>query len=136
VLAKILAVVPNKMRSLIDDPSIGTPPTRDVDRLGIDYSRLRQWCRQGRKLAVFYRDETGVETRRLIWPFMLRYVATLRVVIAWCEMRTNFRILRTDRIIDIEFSSLGTLSRRVSCAQDGFQAQGAGQGFYCEYCVG
>ncbi|TCM07420.1 HTH domain-containing protein [Sphingomonas sp. PP-CC-3G-468] len=106
VLAKVSAVVPNEMRSLIDDPSIGTPPTRDVDRLGIDYSRLRQWCRQGRKLAVFYRDETGAETRRLIWPFMLGYVAKLRVVIAWCEMRTDFRIFRTDRIVDIEFLEL------------------------------
>jgi len=104
ILAKLAAIVPDDLRPLFDDPSVGTPPPRD-DREEdlVDMPRLREWSRLGRKVRICYRDEHGTVTERVIWPFMVGYVATIRSVMAWCETRHDFRIFRTDRITDIEF---------------------------------
>lgn len=104
VLAKVAAIVPDEMRALIDDPAVGTAPPRDAQPAsGLDFGRLREWSRRGRKIAIDYQDAAGAPTRRVVWPFLVGYVATVRVVIAWCELRANFRIFRTDRIAGIDF---------------------------------
>lgn len=109
VLAKIAAIVPDDLRIHVDHPVIGTPPAR-ADGAGaggegglIDAARLRTWCRQGRKLAILYADAAGQRTERTIWPFMIGYVETVRVVIAWCELRADIRIFRSDRIEAIDY---------------------------------
>lgn len=104
VLAKVAAIVPENLRPIIDDPAVGTPPTReDRQRGDVDLARLRQWSRTGRKLRIGYVDETGASSERVIWPFMVGYVATVRVVMAWCELKRDFRIFRTDRMNAIVF---------------------------------
>ena len=104
VLAKLAAIVPDDLRPLFDDPSVGTPPPRhDRQDDPVDMARLREWSRRGRKVRIGYQDEHGAVTDRVIWPFMVGYVATIRSVMAWCETRQDFRIFRTDRITDMEF---------------------------------
>lgn len=103
VLAKIAAIVPEDLRPVIDDPAVGTPPARHRDDDPIDIARLRTWVREGRKLAIGYIDETGAASERVIRPFMVGYVATVRVLMAWCELRQDFRVFRTDRLAAIAF---------------------------------
>lgn len=104
VLAKIAAIVPEDLRPIIDDPAVGTPPADNGDGdHGIDVARLREWSRRTRKLALSYIDETGHPTERVVWPFIVGYMATVRVVMAWCELRRNFRIFRTDRMTATQF---------------------------------
>ncbi len=103
VLAKVAAIVPEDLRPIIDDPVVGTPPRDRSDDERIDMAKLREWCRTGRKLAVRYVDETGTATDRTVRPFLIGYVATVRAVIAWCELRQDFRIFRTDRIETVDF---------------------------------
>ncbi len=45
-----------------------------------------------------YRDEKGDLTERVIWPFALAFFDLVRVVLAWCETRQDFRSFRADRI--------------------------------------
>ncbi|TXN19558.1 YafY family protein [Methylobacterium sp. WL9] len=103
VLAKIAAIVPEDLRPVIDDPAVGTPPSRHRDDDHVDVARLRIWCREGRKLAIGYVDETGAASERVIRPFMVGYVATVRVVMAWCELRQHFRVFRPDRLGTVAF---------------------------------
>lgn len=103
VLAKLAAIVPEDLRPLIDDPAVATPPGHARDDGPADVARLRRWCREGRKLAIRYVDATGASSERVIRPFMLGYVATARVVAAWCELRQEFRVFRTDRLAAITF---------------------------------
>jgi predicted DNA-binding transcriptional regulator YafY len=104
VLAKISAIVPEDLRPLIDDPAVGVPPARTAhDDGGVDGERLRTWSRQGRKLAIHYVDETGSQSERVIWPFMVGYVAAASFVMAWCELRQDFRIFRADRMSSVQF---------------------------------
>jgi len=103
VLAKVAAIVPENLRALIDDPAVGTPPRQSRDDDHVDVARLRLWCREGRTLEIKYRDESGRASKRTIWPFMVGYVAAVRIVAAWCELRRDFRIFRTDRLIAVDY---------------------------------
>lgn len=103
VLAKVAAIVPEDLRPVIDNPAVGTPPALDAAVDSVDIAKLRTWSRQGRKLALSYLDESGRQTERIVWPFMVGYRATVRMIITWCELRQDFRMFRTDRMTGVAF---------------------------------
>ncbi|MGV3619303.1 MAG: helix-turn-helix transcriptional regulator [Archangium sp.] len=103
VLAKVTAIVPKHLRELIEDPVVGTPPGRGVAAEAVDASRLREWSRKELKLHIRYGDEKGKTSERTVWPVLVGYVSGVRVLIAWCELRRDFRYFRTDRLISVEF---------------------------------
>ena len=39
---------------------------------------------------------------RVGWPIILGYGEATRLIVAWCELRQDFRHFRTDRMIEIE----------------------------------
>lgn len=118
VVAKIAAVVPESLRPIILEPSVGAKPTFGNLEETVDPAMLRSAIRQGRKLRLRYRTEAQEETTRTIWPVILGYAETSRMLVAWCELRQGFRHFRTDRIIAAEMLDescglrLGELRRR------------------------
>jgi predicted DNA-binding transcriptional regulator YafY len=102
VMAKIAAVVPERLRPFIVEPSVGVKPTIVEPEESIDASSLRSAIRDGRKLRLRYRSEAGEETERTVWPVILGYAETSRLLVAWCELRQSFRHFRTERIIEAE----------------------------------
>ncbi len=100
VAAKIAATVPEHLRPYIVEPSVGAKPmTQKHEDETIDPSMLRAAVREGRKLRLRYRSDAGEETLRTVWPVILGYSETSRVLVAWCELRQGFRHFRTDRIL-------------------------------------
>jgi predicted DNA-binding transcriptional regulator YafY len=102
VMAKIAAVVPEHLRPLILEPSVGVKPRVAALEESVDPSHLRLAIRNGRKLRLRYKSEAGEETERIIWPVILGYAETTRMLVAWCELRQGFRHFRTDRMIEAE----------------------------------
>ena len=102
VVAKIAAIVPERLRPFIVEPSVGAKPTIGEPEQGVDTSMLRSAIRNGVKLRLRYRSEAGEETERTVWPVILGYAETNRLLVAWCELRQSFRHFRTDRIIEAE----------------------------------
>ncbi|WP_421760696.1 helix-turn-helix transcriptional regulator [Devosia sp.] len=98
VIAKIETSIPDHLRPFIAEPSMGVkpglrPPTEDVDM-----AEIRTAIRQGRKLLLCYKAESGEITTRIVWPVILGYAETHRLLVAWCELRQDFRHFRCDRI--------------------------------------
>jgi predicted DNA-binding transcriptional regulator YafY len=102
VVAKIAAVVPERLRPFIVEPSVGAKPTIEEPEERVDTSMLRSAIRNGVKLRLRYRSEAGEETERTVWPVILGYAETNRLLVAWCELRQSFRHFRTDRIIEAQ----------------------------------
>jgi predicted DNA-binding transcriptional regulator YafY len=102
VVAKIAAVVPEPMRPFVEAPSVGVKPRREAPEEGIDSSRLRFAIREGLKLRLRYRSEAGEVTERTVWPIILGYAETNGLLVAWCELRQDFRHFRTDRVIQAQ----------------------------------
>jgi len=104
LIAKITSVVPENLRPFIVNPTTGTPPSPSGAPDGIDLAQTRIWIREGRKLAITYRDEKGAISERVIWPVILGYFEATRMLAGWCEMRQDFRHFRTDRILSARFT--------------------------------
>jgi len=102
LIAKIAAAVPERLRPYVDEPSLGVSPSWKKVADNLDMVGIRAQIRGGRKIALAYRDEAGRESRRVIWPVTVGYFDTVRVLMAWCELRRDFRSFRTDRVASCE----------------------------------
>lgn len=105
LIAKISAVVPEDLRPLVLESPLIAPDMNCALPDMVDVAQVRLWIRQRGKIALGYADEAGRVTERTIWPIALAYFETVRVIIAWCELREDFRNFRTDRIRSAEFLS-------------------------------
>ena len=99
LIAKIGAVVPERLRPFVLEPATDTPPARDLAADGLDMARVRAQIHAGRKIALCYRDEQGRASQRTIWPIAIGYNEAVRILAAWCELRKDFRSFRTDRVV-------------------------------------
>jgi predicted DNA-binding transcriptional regulator YafY len=50
------------------------------------------------RLELAYIDGKRRSTKRIVWPLQLGFMDSARVLLAWCELREDFRFFRTDRI--------------------------------------
>jgi len=105
LVAKIGAVVPPHLKPLALDSTLVSPNWKRIETDSVDMARVRASIHAQTKIALAYRDESARETRRTVWPFAVSYWDTVRVVVAWCELRKDFRSFRTDRVMAAEFLS-------------------------------
>ncbi|MBI1359910.1 MAG: HTH domain-containing protein [Alphaproteobacteria bacterium] len=103
LMAKIEASVPERLRPYIEEPAGRVPQTRRVEPDSIDLGRVRAAIHGGRKIALDYRDKDSRASQRVIWPILLGYFETTRLIGAWCETRQDFRSFRADRIVSATF---------------------------------
>jgi predicted DNA-binding transcriptional regulator YafY len=103
LISKIAAVVPQRLRPFVAEPSIGVPKSQALAPDGLDITRTRLWIRSGQKIRIRYKDEQSRDTERTIWPTIIGYAQTVRLLAAWCELRQGFRHFRTDRIVSAAF---------------------------------
>jgi predicted DNA-binding transcriptional regulator YafY len=97
-VAKIGTVLPPGLRPFLYDASL-LIPQRDVLPDRIDVALFRSAIREGKKVALKYSNVDNERTERLIWPIAISYFDASRIVIAWCELRQDFRSFRTDRML-------------------------------------
>jgi predicted DNA-binding transcriptional regulator YafY len=102
LVGKIAAAVPEHLRAVILEPSLGAKPPSPKVEESRDTSDLRSAIRNGMKLRLHYRSAAEEETERTVWPVLLGFAETSRVLVAWCELRRAFRHFRIDRIIEAE----------------------------------
>ena len=103
LIAKIGAAVPERLRPFALEPATRAATNWNVVPDGIDMAQVRRAIHGAKKIRLTYRDEQERETMRTVWPFAVGYHETVRLMIAWCELRSDFRSFRTDRVADAEF---------------------------------
>lgn len=54
------------------------------------------------RLSLAYADEAGAETTRVIRPLGLWFWGKVWTLVAWCELRDDFRMFRVDRVAGME----------------------------------
>ncbi|HEY2068481.1 MAG TPA: YafY family protein [Rhizomicrobium sp.] len=104
-LSKIAAVLPDDMRAALESERVFAATDRVVPAVTIDLKALRAAIQSSRKTAIVYRDGKETESRRVIWPVALAFFNDVCLVVAWCEMRDDFRHFRADRIVEIAVSA-------------------------------
>jgi len=99
LLAKIESSVPERLRPYIAEPAARVVPAWERAKDNIDLGMVRGAIHGQRKILLDYRDVEGRPTNRVIWPIMLGYYETTRIICGWCETRNDFRSFRSDRIV-------------------------------------
>jgi predicted DNA-binding transcriptional regulator YafY len=98
VLGKVRAVLPRDLRRNVDETALFAGPARVGPPVTIDLSGVRRAIRDTEKVAIVYVNEAGSASARVIWPIGLAFFERVRLVVAWCEVRGDFRSFRADRI--------------------------------------
>ncbi|MEP4825316.1 MAG: YafY family protein [Paracoccaceae bacterium] len=65
----------------------------------VDLSEIRDAIREEVKLRLRYQDVADNQTERTVQPIALIYYAEAIVIVAWCELREDFRHFRADRVL-------------------------------------
>lgn len=97
--ARIGAVLPAELRDRLGTPALLIGPEAAVATGSVDLALLRDALRRERTLRLVYRDQSGAETERTVWPVVLGFFDRMRMLVAWCELRGGFRHFRTDRMV-------------------------------------
>lgn len=103
LIAKIAATVPERLRPLVLNPAISTPAAWKVTPDTLDMVAAREAIRAGTKIRICYRDEKERESERVVWPVVVGYFDTTRVLVAFCELRQDFRNFGADRVVSASF---------------------------------
>lgn len=102
VLAKISAVLPVDLHQQLEYSGLLIGPVKtSIEHDDEKEALIRLAIRKEYKLQMTYMDAKGDESSRIIWPLALGFFEEIHVIVAWCELRSDFRHFRTDRIIQL-----------------------------------
>ncbi|MFN4273466.1 MAG: helix-turn-helix transcriptional regulator [Aliihoeflea sp.] len=101
-LVKIGAVLPDTEKARLARTEIHMPGwvIDEAQRQAIDV--LEHAVEDRTVLTLDYRDEAGQGTRRDVRPLGLWFWGKVWTLVAWCELRNDFRAFRIDRIATVE----------------------------------
>jgi predicted DNA-binding transcriptional regulator YafY len=98
-LRKIEAVLTPALRDRIDAVPLHVP-TYGLNNQGLTRTMLEQLraaIEAGRVIEVIYGDEKAKITERRLRPMALLFWGNVWTLVAWCELRVDFRSFRVDR---------------------------------------
>ena len=102
MVAKVSAVLPEELRDKFKAvPLYVGPRAAPEPDTKVDNKTVRDALRRAKVIEIKYQDEAGRKTTRAVWPVSVGYFDMKRVMVAWCEMRDDFRAFRVDRIIEL-----------------------------------
>ncbi|EKO3386303.1 YafY family transcriptional regulator [Vibrio fluvialis] len=98
VLSKVKLVVPKELVDAIESEYVRIKP-KLTENLKFNTRVYREAIRAKRKLHITYLDHIETHSERVIWPIFVGYDDRHCLVVAWCELRNQFRSFRVDRIV-------------------------------------
>ena len=101
ILAKVDAVLPERLRPALDTHRVVVPDTAITERTSELLGGVRDGINRRMRLFLDYRDVADQSTERIVWPLTLLYWGKTWTLGAWCELRQAFRSFRIDRIHDL-----------------------------------
>jgi predicted DNA-binding transcriptional regulator YafY len=102
VIAKVEAVIPDRLRGYMASAALLAPPHHYMEPIRFDLAELRRALRSQLKVHFRYRNALGEASERTVRPLCLAYFGPVWLLAAWCELRTDFRTFRLDRIDGFE----------------------------------
>ena len=105
LIAKIAQSIPQPLRPVLLDANLKPISMRPIAQESFDVANVRRAVRDRFKIAIMYKDSDGRTSSRTIWPIFIAYMEEVRIIVAWCELRQDFRHFRTDRIYFVDVTA-------------------------------
>lgn len=101
-LHKIEAVLPADLRDKVDETLLYAPNFRMGAELKRKVDKLNEAASDRRLIEFDYEREDGERSHRQVRPLGLYFWGGVWTLASWCEMRTDFRNFRVDRIGELQ----------------------------------
>jgi predicted DNA-binding transcriptional regulator YafY len=98
---KIRSVLTEPLKLHAEQQPYRIPVIKSDDHLREIHGRLRQACEQHCKIRIEYCDENQMQSERTLRPLGMIGWSGRWTLLAWCELRWNYRNFRFDRIQSI-----------------------------------
>ncbi|MDP9236577.1 MAG: YafY family transcriptional regulator [Chloroflexota bacterium] len=108
-LARVESVLPDRLKALLNGTPLYAPGFHVPPQVVAALAEIRAAMDARRKIRVAYTGADQVDTERTLRPLGLFFWGSGWTLTAWCELRTDFRNFRLDRI-----RSLATLPERFT----------------------
>lgn len=97
-LQKILAVLPCELRERDRQSPLLVPLLEEGQECTVNKQILRTAIAQQQQVQLLYTRADAVQSNRLIEPLGLVFWGKVWTLIAWCQLRHDYRMFRLDRI--------------------------------------
>ncbi|MBY5948399.1 helix-turn-helix transcriptional regulator [Photobacterium rosenbergii] len=97
-LAKISAVLPSGHEAKHTESVIRVASTLNAPELTVKLTELKTTIQKEHKAEILYEDAKGSISKRVVWPIVIGMFEQHNVLLAWCEVRNDYRNFRLDRI--------------------------------------
>jgi len=99
---KIQAALPENLLTELQQLATWSMPSAAKLPWEVGFSEIRECIRNKKKIEFTYIDLQERESRRKVRPLSLVFFGPVWLIVAWCEMRKDFRNFRLDRIREID----------------------------------
>ena len=113
-LSKLKACLPDRMRRQLEHSILHVRRFHERPPITIDVSALRGAARDETAIDIAYTDEHGRRTERRVLPLSIVFMDQVLVLLAWCQLRQDYRAFRVDRIRSLRFSEESFRPQRVT----------------------
>jgi predicted DNA-binding transcriptional regulator YafY len=100
VLAKVEAVLPDRLKPNVDRTSLFAPKRQLPPQVLAHLAAARAAVSEQRKMRLTYLQPGSPPTERTVQPIGLFFWGSVWTMAAWCELRWDFRSFRLDRVQD------------------------------------
>jgi len=100
-MRKIKAVIPERFKPELERADLIVPDLPASKEVAGHLALLRGAVKQQRKVSYDYTREDGQRSHRTIQPLGLFYWGKVWTLVAWCELRDQFRHFRLDRMRNV-----------------------------------
>jgi len=112
-LSKLKASLPERMRAEFEHAVLYAKRFYCRPEISIDIEALRHATRSEWVIDINYGDAEGQHTQRAVQPLAIVFFDRSLVVLAWCELRQDYRSFRIDRILEMTVTDRSFRPRRV-----------------------
>lgn len=101
-LVKISAVLPDAARQRASNTAINAIGTGLTPEVRAHIDAIERAIEDRRRLTLAYVDAEARSTDRVVRPLGLWFWGKVWTLVAWCELRDDFRMFRLDRITSMD----------------------------------
>jgi predicted DNA-binding transcriptional regulator YafY len=101
-VTKIALALPPERRESVESTRLFAPQFHIEARTGATLESARQAIVKKRKLRLIYAKTEDESQERLVHPLGLHFWGAKWTLVAWCELREDYRSFRIDRILRSE----------------------------------
>ncbi len=112
-LAKLTARVPPRQAHRLKHAILDVRQFRTPDLPRIDVAELRAATWDEETIRFSYVDAKAAPTEREVDPLGIVYLQDTNMLMAWCHLRSDFRVFRLDRMDDLQRTGKSFRPRRV-----------------------